>query len=88
MKAIGKRVLIDATPLEEKTAGGIYIPVQVLEKQGDKPSKGTVLSVGDEVTTVKVGDYIHFNMYTPVKIKAKDGKEYLVIKEEEIYTIE
>jgi len=88
MKAIGKRVLIDATPIEEKTAGGIYIPHQILEKQGEKPNQGKVTSVGSEVTSVKVGDYIHFNMYTTIKVKGKDSKEYLVIKEEEIYTID
>lgn len=83
MKAYGNRILIDPTPVETKTKAGIILQ----PKEEEKPSKGSVASVGELVKGIKKGDLIHFNKYTPIEVK--DGeKKYLVIKDEDVYVVE
>ena len=83
MKAIGKRVLIDPTPPETVTKSGIILH----HKTEDKPTFGKVVSIGGEVKEVKVGDTAHFNKH--VAIEVIDGeKKYIVLREEEIYTVD
>ena len=52
---IADRVLVEPSPAEEKTAGGIIIP----DTAKEKPQRGTVVAVGqgkkDESMTVKAG---------------------------------
>lgn len=83
MKAIGYRVLVDPTPPETVTKAGIILQPKVEEK----PTSGKVVSVGGEVKEVKVGDTAHFNKH--VAIEVMDGeKKYVVLREEEIYTVD
>ena len=83
MKAYGKRILIDPTPNEKVTKAGIILQ----PKEEEKPSKGLVVSVGKDVIGIKVKDNVHFNKYTTVEVL--DGeKKYLVIKDEDVYTID
>jgi chaperonin GroES len=83
MKAYGNRILIDPTPIEKVTPSGIILQ----PKEEDKPSKGLVVSIGKQVTGISVNDVVHFNKYTPIEVKEGD-KKYLVIKDEDVYTIE
>ena len=84
IKPIGDRVVVEAAPAETKTASGIYIP----ETAQEKPQKGTVVAVGngkvDEPLTVKVGDQVLYGKYAGTEI-TYDGKEYLIMRETDIY---
>ncbi|HIX53803.1 MAG TPA: co-chaperone GroES [Candidatus Sphingobacterium stercoripullorum] len=86
IKPIGDRVVVEAAPAEEKTASGIYIP----DTAKEKPSEGTVVAVGtgtpDEPLTVKVGDKVLYGKYSGTEI-TYDGKEYLIMRESDIYAI-
>jgi chaperonin GroES len=65
---------------ETKTASGIYLPAGAQEK----PKVAKVLAVGKDVKEVKVGDRIIYGGYSNTEVK-QDGKEYILIKEENIY---
>ena len=83
----GDRVLIQAAAAEEKTAGGIIIP----DTAKEKPQKGTIVAVGpgkkkEEPMTVKVGDTVFYGKYAGTEISV-DGKEYLIMRESDIYAI-
>ncbi len=86
VKPLADRVLIEAAPAEEKTAFGIIIP----DTAKEKPQKGTVVAVGpgkkDEPMTVKVGDAVLYGKYSGTEL-AVDGKEYLIMRESDIYAI-
>ncbi|MCI5054917.1 MAG: co-chaperone GroES, partial [Flavobacteriales bacterium] len=60
---LADRVVVEAAPAEEKTAGGIIIP----DTAKEKPQKGTIIAVGngkkDEPLTVKVGDSVLYGKY-------------------------
>ncbi|MEN9369629.1 MAG: hypothetical protein RI952_494 [Bacteroidota bacterium] len=86
IKPIADRVVILPAPAEEKTASGIFIP----DTAKEKPQRGTVVAVGDgkkeEPITVKVGDEVLYGKYAGTEI-TYEGKEYLIMRESDIYAI-
>lgn len=83
---LGDRVIIEPSPAEEKTAGGIIIP----DSAKEKPQRGTVIAVGpgkkDEPTTVKQGQTVLYGKYSGTEISV-DGKDFLIMRETDIYAV-
>ena len=86
VKPLADRVLVEPAEAEEKTTGGIIIP----DTAKEKPQKGTVVAVGsgkkDEPITVKEGDKVLYGKYAGTEINIED-KEYLIMRESDIYAI-
>jgi len=84
IKPIGDRVLVKAEEVEEKTAGGIFIPQTAQEKT----QAGVVEAIGDnkEKIKVSVGQKVMYDKYAGTTIKV-DGKEKLLIKGEDILAV-
>ena len=86
VKPLADRVLVESSPAETKTAGGLIIP----DTAKEKPMKGKVLAVGngkvDEPMTVKVGDTVLYGKYAGTEIQV-DGKDLLIMRESDIYAI-
>jgi len=91
IKPLGERVLVKPLEAEEKTAGGIILP----DTAKEKPSKGEVIAVGKgklledgtiKPLEVKQGDQILYGKYSGSEI-THDGKDYLILREEEILAI-
>jgi len=86
VKPLANRGLVKAAEAETKTAGGIIIP----DTAKEKPMRGKIVAAGpgkkDEPTTVKVGDTVLYGKYAGTEITI-DGKEYLIMKESDIYAI-
>jgi chaperonin GroES len=86
VKPLQDRVLVEPAPAEEKTAGGIIIP----DTAKEKPMRGKVVAVGngkkDEPVTVKAGDTVLYGKYAGTEIQI-DGREYLIMRESDIYAI-
>lgn len=80
IKPLADYVVVQQEEPETKTASGIYLPTQAQEK----PKVAKVLAVGKDVNEVKVGDRVIYGGYSNTEIK-QDGKEYILIKEENIY---
>ncbi|MCX7928485.1 MAG: co-chaperone GroES [Patescibacteria group bacterium] len=85
-------LIVEPAVVEEKTAGGIYLPDNV---SGDKPQQGTVLAVGpDEITDngvkksspAKIGQKIVYKKWGGNEVKV-DGKEYLFVKFEDVLAV-
>ncbi|NBW33291.1 MAG: co-chaperone GroES [Cytophagia bacterium] len=83
---IADRVLVEPSPAEEKTAGGIIIP----DTAKEKPQRGTVVAVGqgkkDEPMTVKPGQTILYGKYSGTEVQI-EGKDYLIMRESDIMAI-
>lgn len=83
---LADRVLVQPAPAEEKTAAGIIIP----DSAKEKPQRGTVVAVGtgkkDEPLTVKVNDVVLYGKYAGTEITV-EGKEYLIMRESDIFAI-
>ncbi len=86
IRPLADRVLVEPAPAEEKTASGLYIP----DTAKEKPQKGIVVAVGtgkkDEPLTVKVNDTVLYGKYAGTEITV-DGKEYLIMRETDIFAI-
>lgn len=80
IKPLADYVVVQQEEAETKTASGIYLPTQAQEK----PKVAKVLAVGKEVKEVKVGDRVVYGGYSNTEVK-HDGKDYILIKEENIY---
>ena len=57
VRAVKDKIVVEVLKPEEKTQGGIIIP-ETAEK--DPQGYGRVISVGEEITTIKEGDTILF----------------------------
>ncbi len=83
---LADRVLVEPAEAETKTASGIIIP----DNAKEKPQRGVVVSVGkgkkDEPMTVKEGDTVLYGKYAGTEITV-DGKEYLIMRESDIFAI-
>lgn len=79
IKPLKDRVVAVKQEAQNKTASGLYLPDAAKEKS----VVANVLAVGSEVTEVKIGDKIIYKEYSTTELKI-DGKEYLIIKEEDI----
>ncbi len=92
IKPLSDRVVLEQVSPEETTKSGIILP-GTIEKE--KPEQGKVIAVGagrllkdgtHAKMEVKVGDKVLFSRYSPTEVKIS-GKEYLVVKEEDILGI-
>jgi chaperonin GroES len=86
IKPLADRVLVEPAKAEEKTASGIIIP----DTAKEKPQKGSIVAIGtgkkDEPLTVKVGDTVLYGKYAGTEITV-DGKEYLIMRESDIFAV-
>jgi chaperonin GroES len=86
IKPLLDRVVIEPMPAETTTASGLIIP----DTAKEKPQKGIVAAVAngkkDYTMTVKIGDTVLYGKYSGTELKY-EGKDYLIMKEEEIYAI-
>lgn len=92
IKPLGDRVVLEQISPEETTKSGIILPGTV---EKEKPEQGKIIAVGTgrllkdgtrAKMEVKVGDRVLFSRYSPTEVKI-DGKEYLVVKEEDLLAI-
>ena len=72
-------VVAETEEAPAKTASGLYLP----DKATEKPKVAKVLKVGKNVKEVKAGDRIVYKTYSTTEIKV-EGKEYILVKEEDI----
>lgn len=86
IKPLGDRVLVAPDVAEEKTSGGIFVP----DTAKEKPQRGHIVAVGpgkkDEPMSVKPGDAVLYGKYGGTEITI-DDKNYLIMRESDIYAI-
>ncbi len=91
IKPLGDRILVKPAPAEDKTKGGIILP----DTAKEKPVVGEVVAIGpgrksDDgkllTPEVKVGDKILYGKYSGTETTI-DGKEYLIMRESDVFAI-
>lgn len=92
IQPLADRVIVKVLDPEEKTKGGIVLP----ETAKEKPQEGEVVAVGKgkklddgkvHTLELKVGNRILYGKYSGTEITTKDGREYLIMKEEDVLAI-
>ena len=82
IKPLGERVLVKMDKVEEKTAGGIFIPQTAQEKT----QIAVVEAIGEDVKTIKVGQKILHDKYAGTQVKM-DNEEYLILNIKDVLAI-
>ena len=83
IKPLGERVLVKMDKVEEKTAGGIYIPQTA---QQEKTQIAVIEAIGADVKTVKAGQKILHDKYAGTSVKM-DNEEYLILNIKDVLAI-
>lgn len=82
LQPLADRIVLEQVESEEKTSSGIILP----DSAKEKPEQAKVVAVGPDVKELKTGDLVLYTKYGPNEVKV-DGKEYLVVKEEDVLAI-
>ena len=88
----GGHLLVLPDKVEEKTAGGIYIPETSREKEQQAATVGTLIAVGpgawldldDGQPWASVGDRISYSRYAGVTMKGQDEESYVLINDNDV----
>lgn len=79
IKPLADRVVAVREEAKTQTASGLYLP----DTAKEKPAYAIVEAVGPDVKGIKKADKIIFKEYSTTELKI-DGKEYLIVKEEDV----
>ncbi|MBN1875361.1 MAG: co-chaperone GroES [Anaerolineae bacterium] len=91
IRPLNDRVVVEPIEEEEMTFAGGRLVLPDTAKE--KPQQGKVLAVGPQVETededgnivgVKAGDLVIFAKYAGTPFKTRDGKEMLILREDDI----
>jgi len=90
IQPLADRIMVKVLDAKEVTKGGIVLP----DTAQEKPQEAEVVAVGKGKVSdgktiapeVKAGDKVLFGKYSGTEITV-DGKEYLILKEEDILAI-
>ncbi|MFT5103679.1 MAG: chaperonin GroES [Candidatus Latescibacterota bacterium] len=86
IQPLSDRVVLEPQAAETKTASGLFIP----DSAKEKPQQGKIVAVGsgkkDHDMTVKVGNTVLYGKYAGTELKL-DGKDYLIMREDDILAI-
>lgn len=97
---MGSRVLVKIEKLEEKTEGGIILPHETLDKEGEASQIATIIDLGAASFTNGLGDLpdewkikpevgakIILERYQGVRIQGIDKEEYRLVSDKQILAI-
>ncbi len=79
LQPLGDYVVAVGEEAETKTASGLYLP----DNAKEKPKTAKVVAVGPNAKQVKTGERIVYKSYSTTDVKV-GGKEYILVKEEDI----
>jgi chaperonin GroES len=88
----GGHLLVLPAKVEEKTAGGIYIPDTTREKEQLAATIGTLIAIGPGAWTdlddgkpwAEVGDRISYSRYAGVVMDGMDSEQYVLINDNDV----
>jgi chaperonin GroES len=91
LQPLHDRIIVEAAPKEDKTAGGIILP----DTAQEKPLRGTVLAVGPgkrldngqlSPIDVKKGDVVLYGKYAGTEVTV-DGKDYVILRADDVLAV-
>lgn len=87
----GGHLLVLPDKVEEKTAGGIYIPETSRDKEQQAATVGTLIAIGSSAWTdidvqpwAKAGDKVSYARYAGVAMVGQDKEQYVLINDNDV----
>lgn len=93
LKPMGYNVLVALDVVEEKTAGGIIVPVSHKEREDSASEKGRVVKVSqmafkggdwEGVDAPTPGNDVLFQRYAGTEFEGADGRKYRIIADSDL----
>jgi chaperonin GroES len=91
MRPINQNVLVKADEVEEKTAGGLYLPDENKQRKQHAAEIGTLVARCDDAfeemkpeSQPKPGDKVFFAKYAGAAVDGFDGEAYRLMKDVDI----
>lgn len=89
------RILVKPDVMEEKTAGGIIRPDQVIDRAKYAATRATFIEAGANAFTEwgsdarrpQPGDRVLFAQYTGAREKGADGADYVVMNDKDLLAV-
>lgn len=91
------KVVIKPKEMETVSKGGIIIPMGEAEKLHNAATEGTIIAVSPLAFSYekwpagyappKVGDRIVYSKYSGMKLKGKDGDEYIIANDKDVVAV-
>ncbi len=91
IRPLHDRIVVEAAPKEEKSAGGIILP----DTAQEKPQRGKVLAVGPgkrldsgqlAPVDVQVGDHVLYGKYGGTEVSV-GGEDYIILRADDILAV-
>lgn len=95
IEPVGHRVLVRPKKVEEKTAGGLYLPQQAQEAEQYATEEGELVAIGPQAWAAfddgspwaNVGDVVTFARYAGKVVEGDDKVKYRLMNDEDIYAV-
>lgn len=95
VQPIDLRVIVKPDSAEAKSAGGIILPPEVVDKEKFAIQKGTLVAMGENAweeaasrssrfTRPAPGDRVMIGKYAGVRFKGLDGGDYVLMNDEDV----
>ncbi|RYG33412.1 co-chaperone GroES [bacterium] len=91
IRPLHDRIVVEAAPKEEKSAGGIILP----DSAQEKPQRGKVLAVGPgkrldsgqlAALDVQVGDHVLYGKYGGTEVSV-NGSDYIILRADDVLAV-
>ena len=93
LKAIGPKIVVKVTKVDEKTEGGLFLIKDHVAREQNAVSEGEIVDLGptaydwmDQEDAPKIGEHVFFVKYAGIG-KTINDEEYRIINDEDIYAI-
>ncbi len=88
----GGHLLVLPDKVEEKTAGGIYLPQETRDKEQQAATIGKLIDIGPGAWTdiddgspwAAIGDKVSYARYAGVVMRGQDGQDYVLINDNDV----
>lgn len=86
--SLGIKPLFSRIIIKKKKITQIGLIILPANAKSMETSEGEIAAIGDEVSALKVGDYVIYGKYAGAKMEIKDDvNEYVVLNEEDVIAI-
>jgi len=91
----GGHVLVKPDKVEEKTAGGIYIPDTTRDKEQQAATVGTIVAIGksawkdldDGHAWAEINNRVSYAKYAGITMVGNDSEDYVLINDNDILAV-
>ena len=93
LQPVEYKVLVQLDKVDERTEGGLYIPLSLVEKEQMKQVEAVMVAMGGNAfedgkgDVPKVGDHVYVAKHAGYQVTGMDGEKYQLMNDKDIAAI-